>query len=120
MTVSPACRVATYRRLRVAGYPGLTATVLESARLQARRTLVAIAAILSLSACQSIPEAPTVVKIPVSVPCLSELPARPKLVTDAELLTMPDSAFVLALAADRLERAKYMAILEATLQACVK
>jgi len=76
-------------------------------------------AVLLLAGCASLPDAPTVVKVPVSVPCLSELPARPALVTDAELLQMPDAAFVLALAADRLERGKYMAVTEALLAGCV-
>jgi len=123
MTVSPACRVATYRRLRVAGYLGLTATVLKRARRQTQRTLLGIAAIfliLPLTACQSTPNAPTEALIPVSVPCIEVLPTMPILVTDAELLAMPDAAFIIALAADRLERAKYMVLADAVMQACVK
>jgi len=74
---------------------------------------------LILSGCSSLPDAPTEVLIPVAVSCLSEIPPLPPLVTDAQLLAMPDAAFVLALAADRLERQKYMAITAALLQACL-
>lgn len=81
-----------------------------------------MAAIITISGCQSIPDAPRETLIPVATPCLStdQLPIPPKLVTDAELLTLNDAAFVLALAADRLERAKYMAVTEALLAACVR
>lgn len=77
---------------------------------------------LFLSGCQSIPDAPTEVRIPYAVPCISaaDMPAKPQLVTDAELLAMPDAAFVIALAADRLERAKYMAATEAVMLACLR
>lgn len=72
-----------------------------------------------LTACQSIPDAPTEVRIPVAVSCIDAMPDKPRLVTDAELLVMPDAAFILALAADRLERAKYMAVTDALLIACI-
>lgn len=78
-----------------------------------------VALALLLAGCAGLPDAPREVKIPVPVPCLSELPTKPVFVTDAELLAMPDAAFVIALAADRLERAKYMAVTEALLLACV-
>lgn len=86
-----------------------------------QRTVIAIVALATLTACQSIPEAPTVVKVPYAVPCIAaeDMPARPKLATDAELLTMPDAAFVLALAADRLERSRYMALTDALLTGCI-
>lgn len=75
---------------------------------------------LLLTGCAGLPDAPREVFVPVAVSCVDTLPDRPALVTDAELLAMPDAAFVLALAADRLERGKWMAVAEATLQACVK
>lgn len=81
---------------------------------------VIAALIILLAGCQSIPEVPTVVKIPYAVPCISEIPPKPALVTDAELLAMPDAAFVIALAADRIERGKWMAVAEALLSGCVK
>lgn len=85
-------------------------------------TVFMVAAIITISGCQSIPEVPRETLIPVATPCLStdQLPIPPKLVTDAELLAMGDAAFVIALAADRLERIKYMAVTEALLTACVK
>jgi len=75
---------------------------------------------LFLTACQSIPEAPTVVKIPIIAPCIDTIPPKPPLVTDAELLAMPDSAFVIAIAADRIERGKWMAVAEAVMAGCLK
>jgi len=77
-------------------------------------------AVLLLAGCASLPDAPTVVNVPIAVPCLDALPEKPRFVTDGELLTMPDAAFVLALAADRLERGKYMALTDALLAGCVK
>lgn len=74
---------------------------------------------LLLAGC-ALPNAPTEVLIPVSTPCLTEIPPLPDLVTDAQLLAMPDAAFVLALAADRLERAKWMAVAQAVMEGCVK
>lgn len=77
---------------------------------------------LLLAGCAGLPDAPREVKIPVATPCIeaADLPKPPVFVTDAELLAMPDAAFVIALAADRLERIKYMAVTEALLQACIK
>lgn len=76
--------------------------------------------IVLLTGCASIPETPTVVKIPIISPCITEIPPMPQLVTDAELLAMPDSAFVIALAADRIERGKWMAVAGATMRACLQ
>lgn len=75
---------------------------------------------LLLTGCAGLPDEPREVLVPVATPCLTEIPAKPSLVTDAQLLLMPDAPFVLALAADRLERAKWMAVADALLVACVK
>jgi len=77
-------------------------------------------AVLLLAGCAGIPDAPTVVKIPVSVSCITEIPPKPQLVTDAELLAMPDAAFVIALAADRIERGKWMAVASAVMAGCLR
>ncbi len=76
--------------------------------------------ILALSGCQSIPDAPSEVKIPVPVPCIETMPTAPALISDADLLALPDGPFVIALGIDRKQRAGYIAELEAVLQACVK
>ena len=75
--------------------------------------------ILLLSGCASTPDT---VLVPVSVPCIEakDLPAVPVFITDAELLALPDGAFVIALGADRLERIRYMALTEAILSGCVR
>jgi len=73
-----------------------------------------------LVGCAGLPQAPTEVLIPIASPCISEIPPMPALVTDAQLLAMPDAAFVLALAADRLERGKWMGIAESVMLACVE
>jgi len=75
---------------------------------------------LLLAGCQSLPPAPTEVRVPVAVPCLDKMPDRPEFATDAQLASMDDYRFVLALAKDRLERQGYIATIEAIMQACVR
>lgn len=76
---------------------------------------------LSLFAgCQSIPDAPKEVLVPVPTPCVTALPDRPRFISDAELKQLPDGAFVIALGIDRRQNERYRAELEAVLSACVK
>lgn len=63
-------------------------------------------------------EIPKEVRIPVPVSCITETVERPAFVTDRELAAVSDSAFVYALAADRLERQGYEALLEAQIVGC--
>lgn len=81
-----------------------------------------VALALLLAGCAGLPDAPRETLIPVATPCIeaADLPKPPVFVTDAELLALNDAAFVIALAADRLERIKYMAVTEALLTACVR
>lgn len=81
-----------------------------------------MAAILLLSGCASIPDAPKEVRIPVPVPCLSasDLPEKPNFVTDAALSVMTDGDLILSLAADRRQNQGYRSELEAVLAGCVK
>jgi len=74
--------------------------------------------LLALTGCAS--TMPETVMVPVPVPCLSEMPAAPVFATDAELVKLADTDFILALGVDRLERRKYIGVLEAVLQGCVK
>lgn len=87
-----------------------------------QRTVIAIVALASLTACQSIPDAPTEVRIPVPVACISadQLPKPPAFVTDADLLKMTDGDLILSLATDRRQNQGYRAELLAVIQGCVK
>ena len=58
------------------------------------------------------------VKIPVAVPCVDQLPQAPTLRTDAELKALPDYQAVLALIQDRIKREIYESQLEAVLKGC--
>jgi hypothetical protein len=95
---------------------------LQRAGLAALKTLWCIFASILISGCNAtLPSAPTEALIPVATPCLTaaDVPPRPELVSDKELLGMADAAFVFALAKDRLERQGYEGQLEAVIQACV-
>lgn len=61
---------------------------------------------------------PKTVEIPVAVSCVDEIPARPALVSDAELKVMNDYQLPLALHRDRKQREGYMRKAEALLLAC--
>ena len=77
--------------------------------------------ILSLSGCGSIlPAIPSILKIPVAVPCVDAVPVRPKLATDQELRAMDDYRLILTLRSDGIKARDHIGVLEATLQACVK
>lgn len=60
------------------------------------------------------------VLVPVPVRCLDRMPERPKFLSDGELAAMSDFALVLSLRSDQLELRGHVAVLTATLQACVK
>ncbi len=83
-------------------------------------TRASLVLIVLLAGCAApAPRVETVtVHVPVPVPCVDVLPARPALVTDAELRAMSDYQLPLALWRDRLMRSAYEAELEATLIAC--
>ncbi|WP_137719363.1 hypothetical protein [Methylobacillus flagellatus] len=59
------------------------------------------------------------VEIPVPVSCIDQIPARPQLITDAELMELQPGQFVTALHVDRLKRDGYQANLEALLEGCL-
>lgn len=80
--------------------------------------LAAIALCAFLTACNGVQKLPTVVKVPVSVPCITETIEAPIFVSDADLKKMADYDFVLTLAKDRLERRQYIGTLEATIAGC--
>jgi hypothetical protein len=61
---------------------------------------------------------PIEVKVPISVPCIVDLPVSPSFITDEELKKLKDGNFVSALHVDRMKRQDYEAELEAVLIAC--
>lgn len=72
-----------------------------------------------LAGCAGQPSLPTVTKIPVPVPCISEAPKSPVFATDAELLKLGDYDFVVTLAKERKERQGYESLMEAAISGCL-
>lgn len=74
---------------------------------------------LFLTACAGNPTAPATVKVPVYMPCATDIPARPSFPADA--LTDNDDLWTTgtALWADRKARQAYEAGLEVRLNGCV-
>ena len=84
-----------------------------------RRQLYASVCVLcALSGCSSMPNSVSV-RVPVAVPCIAEVPAKPPFRSDAELAALPDDALIIGLASDRRSRQAYEATLEATIAGCV-
>jgi hypothetical protein len=54
----------------------------------------------------------------IQVPCVDQLPTKPKLHTDAEIKAMPEYDAVIALLMDRIDSAVYVEQLEAVLANC--
>lgn len=59
-----------------------------------------------------------IVKVPVSLPCVQNLPVKPIFIKDSELIALNESAFVTALHIDRLLRDAYISKLEAAYAGC--
>jgi type IV pilus biogenesis protein CpaD/CtpE len=78
---------------------------------------LALAVVAALMGCASKPQ---IVQVPVAVPCVANVPARPVLVTDAELRDMTDFQIPIALFRDRELRQAYQAVLEAIVGACAE
>jgi len=79
---------------------------------------ISLLTIILLSGCAS--TMPETVNVPIPVPCIDQMPQRPALATDADLLKLVDTDFIVALGIDRQQRVKYIGELEAVLQGCVK
>ena len=83
-----------------------------------RRAIVCTA--VFLAGCAGAPlQVPKETRVPVAVPCRTELIPRPSFVTDGQLRAMGDADVVLSLAADRLLRQTYELKLEAALAGCL-
>lgn len=74
--------------------------------------------LLLLAGCASAPALPERVEVPVPVPCVHDVPARPDLVTDAALRAMTDYALILSLFKTTLQLRQYARELEAVLASC--
>jgi len=77
--------------------------------------LGSLLAVLLLAGCGTTTQ---VVRVPVPVPCVVELPAAPTISTDAELRTMSDYRLVLAIARERLQLLGYSGELRAAAETC--
>ncbi len=75
---------------------------------------------LLLTGCETLSPKPIVteVKIPVRVKCLGEVPQKPNLITDAELIQLDPAKFVTELHKDRIQRDIYMTLLESAIAGC--
>jgi hypothetical protein len=79
--------------------------------------VLAVLILLALLAGCATP-APTVVRVPVPVPCVVDLPAEPAIASDLELRAMSDYRLVLVIARERLQLLGYSAELRATVSGC--
>ena len=75
---------------------------------------------LALTGCTAAPKLPEVVRIPVPVPCIEQLPTAPELAQDDALLAMDDYHAVLTMWKDRLSARMGYEELRATAQACIR
>lgn len=80
------------------------------------RWVGSLAAVLALSGCGTI--TPTVVQVPVLVPCVVDLPAEPRISTDLELRAMSDYRLILVIARERLQLIGYSAEVRAAAEGC--
>ena len=80
--------------------------------------LVAIFVLLALAGCASAPPAPVRVEVPVMVPCIRAVPARPAYEFDKLTATATDGEIILALARDWSRGRKYEGELAATIEGC--
>lgn len=77
--------------------------------------LAALILLALLTGCGTVRE---VVRVPVPVPCVVDLPAEPRISTDAELRAMSDYRLVLVIARERLELLGYSAEMRAAAEGC--
>lgn len=79
-----------------------------------------IVAALSAGCASDMPRVPERVNVPTPVPCVSELPKRPRLRTQTELFVMDRFTRTLAVWSDRLALDAYTRELEAVLAGCAR
>ena len=71
-----------------------------------------------LAGCTSTPPAPVRVEVPVVVPCIGAVPARPAYEFDRLPATATDGEIILALARDWTRGRTYEGLVEAVIAAC--
>jgi hypothetical protein len=74
--------------------------------------------LLVLTGCSTLPKVPEKVLVPVSVPCIKELPARPLFATKDYLKSLSNPDYVTAITSEYLMQGNYINILESALIAC--
>jgi uncharacterized lipoprotein YajG len=78
--------------------------------------LAALILLALLAGCAT--PSPTVVRVPVPVPCMVDLPAELRISTDLELRAMSDYSLVLVIARERLQLLSYSAEVRAAAEGC--
>lgn len=79
---------------------------------------IALAMVLALSGCASVPVPPDAIRVQVPIPCIDQPPVRPSMLSDEQLSALDDYGLVIALAQDRRVRQGYQAELEAVVAGC--
>jgi hypothetical protein len=85
--------------------------------MTARRCVALLAVATSLAGC-SWPVRTVRVEVPVPVPCVQDVPSRPMLYTEAEILAMDPYRATIATWRDRRLAVDHVGVLEAVLRAC--
>lgn len=80
---------------------------------------LAISLAVLLAGCASAPPAPVRVEVPVMVPCVGEVPARPAYEFDKLSASATDGEIILALARDWARGRKYERDLEVAIAGCI-
>ena len=75
---------------------------------------------LALAGCTTAPPAPVRVEVPVMVPCIGAVPARPAYEFDKLAPMATDGEIILALARDWLRGRSYEGLIEAAIAGCLQ
>jgi hypothetical protein len=81
-------------------------------------SLYVLAALILLALLAGCGTTTQVVRVPVPVPCVVDLPAEPRISTDSELRAMSDYRLVLTIARERLQLLGYSGELRAAAEGC--
>lgn len=87
-------------------------------RHQLSRIALQLTVVLLLAGCATTPPAPVRVEVPVMVPCIGAVPARPTYEFDQLAPTATDGEIILALARDWPRGRMYEGELEAVIAGC--
>lgn len=98
-------------------------TILRSCATWSAGRIILLASTIWSAGCTSAPvtvDRPVRVEIPVPVPCVESVPARPLVAQDSELALLPDGPLVLTLHRDRLALRVWAEEMAALLEGCRK